>query len=69
MDPVRPSHYLLVDDHSLIREGMMQAIRSLDPAARFSQANSLQAALGKLEENADDPIEVVLLDLGLPEAA
>ena len=41
MDAVRPTHYLLVDDHSLIREGMMQAIRSLDASARFSQANSL----------------------------
>nr|WP_315197744.1 response regulator transcription factor [uncultured Aquabacterium sp.] len=68
MEVTRAPHYLLVDDHSLIREGMMQAIRSLDPAARFSQANSLQAALGKLEENADDPIEVVLLDLGLPDS-
>jgi len=68
MEVTRAPHYLLVDDHSLIREGMMQAIRSLDPAARFSQANSLQAALSKLEENADDPIEVVLLDLGLPDS-
>ncbi len=68
MEVTRAPHYLLVDDHSLIREGMMQAIRSLDPAARFSQANSLQAALSKLEENAADPIEVVLLDLGLPDS-
>ena len=45
-------HYLLVDDHSLIREGMMQAIRSLAPTARFSQANSLQSTLAKLEDTA-----------------
>jgi len=62
-------HYLLVDDHSLIREGMMQAIRGLAPSARFSQANSLQSTLAKLEETAaTDPIDVVLLDLGLPDS-
>ncbi|MBT9609292.1 LuxR family two component transcriptional regulator [Aquabacterium commune] len=62
-------HYLLVDDHSLIREGMMQAIRSLAPTARFSQANSLQSTLAKLEDTAaTDPIDVVLLDLGLPDS-
>jgi two-component system nitrate/nitrite response regulator NarL len=61
-------HYLLVDDHSLIREGMMQAIRSLAPGARFSQANSLQATLAALAAASDDPIDVVLLDLGLPDS-
>lgn len=69
MDVSRAPHYLLVDDHSLIREGMMQAIRGLDPNARFSQANSLQGALSKLSDTqADDPIDVVLLDLGLPDS-
>ncbi len=69
MDVSRAPHYLLVDDHSLIREGMMQAIRSLDPAARFSHANTLQGALSKLvDAGIDDPIDVVLLDLGLPDS-
>jgi len=69
MDVSRAPHYLLVDDHSLIREGMMQAIRSLDPAARFSQANSLHSALSKLADTGSgDPIDVVLLDLGLPDS-
>lgn len=69
MEVSRSSHYLLVDDHSLIREGMMQAIRSLDPSARFSQANSLQTTLGRLADTAEsDPIDVVLLDLGLPDS-
>jgi DNA-binding NarL/FixJ family response regulator len=69
MDAVRPSsHYLLVDDHSLIREGMMQAIRSLDPSARFSQANSLASTLACLDDKTAEPIDVVLLDLGLPDS-
>lgn len=67
--PPPSPHYLLVDDHSLIREGMMQAIRNLAPTARFSQANSLQTALARLDEAAaTDPIDVVLLDLGLPDS-
>src|SRR5690606_1610961 len=54
---------------SLIREGMMQAIRGLDPAARFSQANTLQGTLSRLSDTqANDPIDVVLLDLGLPDS-
>lgn len=69
MEVLRPPHYLLVDDHSLIREGMMQAIRALEPKARFSQANSLQATLERLAHGPDaDPIDVVLLDLGLPDS-
>ncbi len=69
MNDTRATHYLLVDDHSLIREGMMQAIRSLDPAARFSQASALQSTLAILAEAAEaDPIDVVLLDLGLPDS-
>ena len=68
MEVTQAPHYLLVDDHSLIREGMMQAIRSLAPEARFTQANSLQSALQCLQDSATDPIDVVLLDLGLPDS-
>jgi DNA-binding NarL/FixJ family response regulator len=69
MDVSRAPHYLLVDDHSLIREGMMQAIRGLEPAARFSQAGTLQGALSKLmHATIAAPIDVVLLDLGLPDS-
>jgi DNA-binding NarL/FixJ family response regulator len=68
MDVTRATHYLLVDDHSLIREGMMQAIRSLDAGARFSQANSLQSTLAQLSAPEGASIDVVLLDLGLPDS-
>lgn len=68
MDQQSP-HYLLVDDHSLIREGMMQAIRSLQPLARFSQANSCRSALSHLAASGANPIDVVLLDLGLPDSS
>ncbi|MGH6647068.1 LuxR C-terminal-related transcriptional regulator [Aquabacterium sp.] len=62
-------HYLLVDDHSLIREGMMHAIRSLQPSARFSQANTCRGALSQLAGASADPIDAILLDLGLPDSS
>lgn len=68
MDHQSP-HYLLVDDHSLIREGMMHAIRSLQPAARFSHAGTCRSALSHLAHSAADPIDAVLLDLGLPDSS
>lgn len=68
MDHQSP-HYLLVDDHSLIREGMMHAIRSLQPAARFSHAGTCRSALSFLATSAVDPIDAVLLDLGLPDSS
>jgi len=64
-------HYLLVDDHSLIREGMKQAILSLQPRARITEANSCHTAQVCLRQTANSPydaIDVVLLDLGLPDS-
>src|SRR5690606_15321486 len=53
----------------LIREGMMHAIRGLQPLARFSQANTCRSALSHLANSATDPIDAVLLDLGLPDSS
>lgn len=67
MDHQSP-HYLLVDDHSLIREGMVHAIRSLQPSARFSQTGTCRGALSYLATSVADPIDAILLDLGLPDS-
>ncbi|MCJ0763643.1 response regulator [Variovorax terrae] len=60
-------HYLLIEDHPLVREGMMQCIMQFQPDAKFTQASSCARALAVLDSmNAE--IDVVLLDMGLPDS-
>jgi len=58
--------YLVVDDHALIRDAMRSVLRDLD-----AQAQVLEAATGAAAEaqwRSDSDIDLVLLDLNLPDA-
>jgi DNA-binding NarL/FixJ family response regulator len=56
---------LVVDDHALIREALRNVLRELDGNAVIYEAGSYAGAMRHLEGDAD--IDLVLLDLGLPD--
>jgi DNA-binding NarL/FixJ family response regulator len=57
--------FLIVDDHALIREALRAALSELHPDAAIREAATGRDAMRLL---ADDPnVELVLLDLGLPD--
>ena len=55
---------LLVDDHAVVRQGLLQILRDAMPRAGFGQAEDGEAALALLEREKWD---VVLLDVSLPD--
>ncbi|MFM9271188.1 LuxR C-terminal-related transcriptional regulator [Halomonas elongata] len=60
-------HTLLVaDDHPMFRDAMVGAIAAALPGSRVLEADSLAAAV-RLAENHDE-LDLLLLDLGLPDA-
>jgi DNA-binding NarL/FixJ family response regulator len=55
---------LLVDDHALFREGLIELLKSLDPTAVTLQAGNARAAIQHAKTHGD--IDLVLLDLHMP---
>lgn len=55
---------LVIEDHALVREGLLQALRDLERGTRPLGASDSETALTQLEANPD--IEMILLDLMLP---
>ena len=55
---------LLVDDHTLFREGIRLLLQPLTPALEVEEAGSCEEALSLLASQA--PFDLVLMDLGLP---
>jgi DNA-binding NarL/FixJ family response regulator len=55
---------LVCDDHALFREGLELVLAQLDPAAELSSVGDAESALARVA--ADDALDLVLLDLGLP---
>ena len=55
---------LLVDDHALFREGLVELLKGLDPTAVTLQAGNAQAAIQHARAHGD--IDIVLLDLYMP---
>lgn len=57
-------HYLVIDDHPLVRAGVRQAVLQVDPQAQVHEAESLADGTDICLDLPE--IELVLLDLGLP---
>ena len=55
---------LIVDDHSLVREGITTIVRAIDADSFIAQADSCQAALLQMRHEVFD---LVFLDLNLPD--
>ena len=60
-----PLRVLIVDDHVLVRQGMVSLLGSLYPGAECIEAANAGEAIGIAE--ADDGIQLVLVDLKLPD--
>jgi DNA-binding NarL/FixJ family response regulator len=59
-----PMSLLLVDDHTLFREGLAFLLRPLVEGITTREAGSCEEALQNLQEHG--PADMVLMDLGLP---
>ena len=56
---------LIVDDHAIVRKGMIQIISEAEEKIRVDEADCSEAALERLDHNAYD---IVILDISLPGA-
>lgn len=55
---------LVVEDHALVREGLLQTLHGIAKGAKPLGASDAEGALAQLESNPD--IELIVLDLMLP---
>lgn len=62
-----PYKILIVDDHSLVREGLALLVSTLPGGASIFTAETAAQALEQAELHA--PLDAVLLDCGLPDAS
>src|SRR5258706_2135752 len=61
--PAAELNILIVDDHTIVRDGMKQILSDAFPSAKFGEAGEARAALDHL---AKAERHVVLLDFSLP---
>lgn len=66
-ESVAPRRILLVDDHALVRMSVVSLCATVSKDLQVLEATSLAAALS-LYERHEDTIELVLLDLNLPDS-
>jgi len=58
--------FLVVEDHTLVREGLMQTLRKLDPEVALFEAADAESAMQQVEAESENEFDLVLLDLMLP---
>lgn len=61
---MRPLKLLIVDDHSVVREGLAALLRNIGPETVVLEAGDAEGALRLAGDNAD--LDVVILDLLMP---
>lgn len=66
--PLRGDAYLIVDDHALIREGIVRVFTDIRPQARLFEACNLSQAIATLQGEHGASIDTLLLDLHLPDS-
>jgi DNA-binding NarL/FixJ family response regulator len=57
--------FLLVDDHPLVRQGLREVLKQLDPDVEIGEAEDAAAARRLASDDAD--LDLILLDLALPD--
>lgn len=62
-----PERVLIVDDHSLVRDGLRSIFDDAFPACAILEADSLESALRTLADEGD--VDLVLLDLNIPDVS
>jgi DNA-binding NarL/FixJ family response regulator len=60
----KPITFLLADDHSLIRQGLLFVIEDISPDSRIFQASNLQQALESVKNN---EIDIAIIDAHFPD--
>ena len=60
----KPATFLLADDHSLIRQGLLFVIEEISPKSQVVQASSLQQALEMVKIN---EIDIAIIDAHFPD--
>lgn len=55
---------MVVEDHALVREGMVRLLSQIEPDVSVIEAGDFEAALNALDNEGE--VDLVLLDLGLP---
>ena len=62
-----PERVLIVDDHSLVRDGLRSIFIDAFPACTILEADGLEAALRTLTDQGN--VDLVLLDLNIPDVS
>lgn len=62
-----PDHILIVDDHSLVRDGLRSILETSYPGCTIHEAADFESALKQLAEL--EEVDLVLLDLNIPDTS
>ncbi|MDE2401098.1 MAG: response regulator transcription factor [Burkholderiales bacterium] len=65
---IRGNGFLIVDDHALIREGIVRVFTEFRPKAQLFEARDLAQALDILQGPSGSLVDTLLLDLNLPDS-